>query len=101
MPKCSVYLLDQALAEKHFANTYLTCRFCGEQVPYYPYDDALRHQLLHAEGDERKRLEELIESFKDEQFVTALAEQALSSDPMKFTEYGVRHGFLYRVRGEE
>jgi hypothetical protein len=102
MPKSSVYLLDLATAKRHLENRYLTCRTCGGRVSYYPYDDALRHQLIHAQGDERKRLEEMIAWFKDEQIVTALAKQALGScDPIKFSEFGVKHGFLHRVRGEE
>jgi len=101
MRKSQVHLFDVDAAKKHVMNTFATCKFCGKKIPYYPYDEVLRHSLVHAEGDERKRIEELIEAFKDEAFVAALAERALSSDPLKFADYGARHGFLHRVRGEE
>lgn len=101
MAEDGLYLWDQERGLEFAKSQFFVCQTCWERVPCYPIDAMFRHALKHAQGQERKDIEEQIAWFSDKGNLRQLAKYARQKQwDSESVEYAIRHGILVRVRGK-
>jgi hypothetical protein len=101
MAEKDLYLWNQERALEVAKSEPFICRVCLEHVPLIPIDAMFRHALQHAQGQERKDIEERVAWFSNEENLRQIDEYARQNKwDSKTVEYAIKHGMLVRVRGK-